>query len=239
MNARTAPGRSPAAVHPHLPRFSQGVTGVLCLEAAAFGDRWAVAVAAGFIAIALFAPRWSPVGWIFRQIARPAQELEPAAPVRFAQWMALALLCIGFALLLAGVDAAGWAIVVLVAAVALFSAITGFCVGCRIYRILMLRSGAAADPRRDLGLDGPGPWLVVLTAPGCARCEPVARSLEAIAAPREVTRVSLAERPGAARLPVSSVPAVLVVDPDRGLVAARAGRLDEPMLRELVAAAAI
>ena len=62
--------------------------------------------------------------------------------------------------------------------------------------------------------------------------------LEAIAAPREVTRVSLAERPGAARMPVSSVPAVLVVDPGGRLVAARAGRLDEPMLRELVAVAA-
>jgi Domain of unknown function (DUF4395) len=231
-------GRGPAAVHPHLPRFSQGVTGVLCLEAAVFGDRWAVAVAAALVAVALLAPRWSPVGWIFRQVARPAEDLEPAAPVRFAQWMALTLLCLAFALLVAGADTAGWAIVGLVSAVALFSAITGFCVGCRIYRILLLRRRASADSRRDLGLAGAGPWLVVLTAPGCARCEPVARSLEAIAAPRQVTRVSLAERPGAGRMPVSSVPAVLVVDPGGRLVAARAGRLDEPMLRELVAVAA-
>src|SRR6185295_13385851 len=121
-------GRGPAAVHPHLPRFSQGVTGVLCLEAAVFGDRWAVAVAAALVAVALLAPRWSPVGWIFRQVARPAEDLEPAAPVRFAQWMALTLLVLAFVLLVAGAETAGWAIVGLVSAVALFSAITGFCV---------------------------------------------------------------------------------------------------------------
>ena len=66
------------------------------------------------------------------------------------------------------------------AALALLSAIAGVCVGCEVYRLLAgpARRGAEGDVRGDLGLTGDGPWLVVLTAPGCARCEPVAREME-------------------------------------------------------------
>ena len=90
--------------------------------------------------------------------------------------------------------------------------------------------------RGDLGLTGDGPWLVVLTAPGCARCEPVAREIEAAAGGREVVRVSLAEHPRAAALPVRSVPAALAVDADGRVRAARAGRLGPGRPRGVLAA---
>jgi hypothetical protein len=225
------------AVHPLQPRFAQAITGVLCLEAILFGTPVAVVVALVLALLNLLLPRWSPVAWAFRRIAPPTGDLEPVAPVRFAQWMAAAFLALALVLLAVGADLAGWIVVGLVAAIALFSAISGICVGCEIYRLLLVRRGGApADVREDLGLTGDGPWLVVLTAPGCARCEPVARDLERVAGDREVHRVSLREHPRAGSLPVRSVPAALAVARDGTLRAARAGRLERPELMEVLAA---
>lgn len=225
-------------VHPMAPRFSQAVTGVLCLEAVVFQTWPVVAVALALIILNLVHPRLSPVAWLFRLIARPAGALEPVAPVRFAQYMAVVMLAGALAAFAAGWWVAGWIVVGAVSAVALFSAASGFCIGCEIYRVLLsLRRGTAGeDLRAPLGLSGEGPWLVVLTAPGCVRCEPVAREFERAADGREVVRVSLAERPSAAVVPVRSVPAALAVGADGRLVSARAGALARPELTEIAAA---
>ena len=225
------------AVHPLQPRFAQAVTGVLCLEAIVFDTPAAVVVALALVLLGLAGPRWSPVAWVVRRIAPPPRELEPAAPVRFSQALAAGALTLSVILLFTGLELAGWILAGLVAALALVSAITGVCVGCEAYRLLLARrTGADGDLRADLGLTGGGPWLVVLTAPGCARCEPVAREMERVAGDREVVRVSLAEHPRAAALPVRSVPAAIVVGADGRLRAARAGRLEAPDLTRLVAA---
>ena len=225
----------PAAVHPHLPRFAQAVTGVISLEALVFQDRWAVAAALALVLVALVAPRRSPVNLLFRLVARPATDLEPAAPVRFAQGIAAVGLAVALGLSLAGAATAAWIVVGIIGAVALFSAITGYCVGCEIYRLLLARGGAGGDVRGDLGLQGAGPWLVVLTAPGCARCEPVARQLEEVAAPRSIVRIDLSRTPAAARLPVRSVPAVIAIGGDGRVRRAFAGRLDRPILEAVAA----
>lgn len=222
-------------IHPHLPRLAQAVTGVLCLEGITFQDPWVVVAALVLVVTGRFAPRWSPVHWFFRRIARPADEVEPAAPVRFSQTIAIGALVLAVILLAAGAQRVGWVVVGLVAALALLSAITGICVGCEIYRLALARSGSVGDVREGLGLQGTGPWLVVLTAPGCARCEPVARQLEAIARPQPVIRIDLSSTPEAARLPVRSVPAVITVDCDGLVRTTRAGRLDRGVLDELVA----
>jgi hypothetical protein len=171
-------------------------------------------------------------------VAPPPKEMEPVAPVRFAQGMAVAMLSASLALVGFGLDLAAWVIVWAVAIVALFSAISGICVGCEIYRLLLAsrRGDEQADLRAPLGLTGQGPWLVVLTAPGCVRCEPVAREFERAADGREVLRVNLAERPAAAVVPVRSVPAALAVSADGRLVTARAGALKRPELLEIAQA---
>ncbi len=227
---------TPTAVHPHLPRLGQAVTGVLCVEALLFRDPWVVAAALLLVAIGLVAPRWSPVHWFFKAIARPATELEPVAPVRFSQRIAVGALALALVLLIAGADLAGWIVAGLVAGLALLSATTGLCVGCEAYRLLLARRGAEGDVRGPLGLDGAGPWLVVLTAPGCARCEPIARELEDVAGARPVVRVDLTRTPGATRLPVRSVPAVIAVGRDGHVIRALAGRLDRGTLEEAAAA---
>jgi len=167
------------AVHPLQPRFAQALTGVLTLEAIVFDTPAAVAVALALVLLSLAGPRWSPVAWVFRRIAPPAGDLEPAAPVRFSQFLAAGFLALSLALLVAGATLAGWIVAGMVAALALVSALSGFCVGCEVYRLaLRLRDDGEGDVRSDLGLAGAGPWLVVLTAPGCARCEPFAVGVE-------------------------------------------------------------
>lgn len=226
------------AVHPLQPRFAQAITGVLALEALLFGSWPVVPVALALILLNLAGPRWSPVAWLFRLFAPPPKDLEPVSPVRFAQGMAAVMLSAAIVLWLTGLETAGWVVVGVVGVVAVFSAATGICVGCEIYRLLLsLRRGDAGDDlRAPLGLEGQGPWLVVLTAPGCARCEPVAQALERTADGREVVRVNLAARPQAAAVPVRSVPAALAVDHRGRLVSLRAGKLAPADLEAVVAA---
>ena len=192
-----------------------------------FQDPWVVVAALALVVVARFAPQWSPVHWFFRRIARPAEDLEPVAPVRFSQTLAVVALALALV---------GWIVVGLVTTLALLSATTGICVGCEFYRVALARRGGDDDVRTGLGLTGQGPWLVVLTAPGCARCEPVARQLEEIARPRPVLRVDLSRSPQAARLPVRSLPAVIAVGGDGHVRRVGAGRLDQGVLEALAAA---
>jgi len=222
-------------IHPALPRVSQGITAALAILAIALGSPLPLAIALVLVLLALAGPRFSPVAWVFRRVARPAAELEPAAPVRFSQWLAVLFLSTAIALTLLGLDIAAWIVAGGVAAVALLSAATGLCIGCEVYRVaLALRRGDGEDVRDALGLDGAGPWLVVLTAPGCARCGPVAKAVEHAAAGRAVVRVDLRERPQAAVVPVKSVPALVVVDGDGRVREARAGALERAEIADVL-----
>jgi hypothetical protein len=225
---------APQAVHPHQPRFAQGITGLLAVMAIAAQQWPIILIALGLVLVALLAPGVSPVGWLFRRIARPASELEPVAPVRFSQWLAVAFLTVAAGLHLAGLPLYGWIVTGLVAAVALISAISGYCIGCEVYRLLLGRGSAADDLRGPLGLTGQGPWLAVLTAPGCARCGPTVERVKAAAKGRAVSVVNLAERPSASRAPIKSIPAVLAIAADGTLLSARAGVIDDAEIAELL-----
>ena len=139
------------AVHPMQPRFAQAITGVLCLEAIVFDQPAAVAVALGLVLLGLAGPRYSPVAWLFRLVARPPAELEPAAPVRFAQALAAVFLAASVALLYLGAETAGWVLAVLVTALALLSAISGLCVGVLVVAVA---HGQRGDRRRLAGQQG-------------------------------------------------------------------------------------
>ena len=227
----------PNAVHPWLPRFSQAITGAISLEALAFQSWAAVCVALVLVAGNLAGPQFSPVARLFRFFARPPEELEPAAPVRFAQGIALVMLTAAIVLWVLGWAAAGWVLVGVVAVVAIFSAASGICVGCELYRLLLRGRHSGDDLRGDLGLTGDGPWLVLVTAPGCARCEPVAREVATLAAPNDLVRVDLVRTPRAANTGIRSVPALLAIGKDGRLRESRAGRLDRAEIDPVLAAA--
>ena len=223
-------------VHPAVPRVGQGVTAALAVAFVLTGAPAFLIAALVLVVGSLVAPRHAPVAWVVRRLVRPADELEPVAPVRFSQYLAVGFLGVAAALSFGGLALPAMVVAGLVAALALLSATTGLCVGCEVYRVLLALRRGGGDVRVALGLGGPGPWLVVLTAPGCARCEPVARALERAAEGREVVRVNLRDRPGAAVVPVKSVPAVLLVASDGRIQDAWTGTLDAPTIAEVVGA---
>lgn len=236
MSSTPLPAHTPAVVHPWAPRFAQAITGVLCLEAVLFQTWPVVAVALALVLLALVGPRYSPVAWLFRLLpVRPA-ELEPSAPVRFAQLLAVVMLGVALILLIAGLDVAGWIITGMVAAVALLSAISGVCIGCIAWKQMVRRGGRARDLRSALDLTGIGPWLVLVTAPNCPHCGPAAAAIRDAAGDRPVVRVDLAEHPEAGALPIRSVPAALIVGGDGEIGLVRTGRIGAKEARELVAA---
>lgn len=237
MSAFPLPARTPAVVHPWAPRFAQAITGLLCLEAVLFQTQAVVVVAAVLIALALIGPRWSPVAYLFALLpARPA-ELEPSKPVRFAQWIALVMLAAAIVLLYSGFTLAGWIITGMVAAVALFSAISGICIGCIAWKQIARRAGSAHDLKKAFDLQGQGPWLLVVTAPNCPRC-PAAKQAIHDAAPGNaaVVDVDLDEHPEAGALPIWSVPAGIVIEPAGTVGMVRTGRIGAPEAAELVSA---
>ena len=236
MSTFPLPARTPAAVHPWAPRFAQAITGMLCLEAIIFQTQAVVVVAAVFIALALIGPRWSPVAYLLALLPLRPAELEPSRPVRFAQLMAISMLIVAIALLYAGATTAGWIITGLVAVVALFSAISGICIGCIAWKQLVRRGGSAHDLKKAFDLEGRGPWLLVVTAPNCPRCGPAKRAIEDAAGSRQVVSVDLSEHPEAGALPIWSVPAGIIITASGDVGMVKTGRIGAPEAAELVGA---
>lgn len=236
MSTFSLPARTPAVVHPYAPRFAQAITGLLCLEALVFQTAPVVIVAAVLIALALIGPRWSPVAYLFALLPVKPAELEPSKPVRFAQWIALVMLAVAIILLYTGLEVAGWIVTGMVAAVALFSAISGICIGCIAWKQIARRAGSAHDLKKAFDLQGPGPWLLVVTAPGCPRCPAAKQAIHDAAGTRAVVDIDLDEHPEAGALPIWSVPAGIVIEPSGDVGMVKTGRIGPPEAAELVSA---
>jgi hypothetical protein len=78
-------------------------------------------------------------GFVYRYLLQPLGLIKPhilldnPEPHRFAQGFGGVVMLVGTVLLYAGLPAAGWTLVWLVAALAALNAFGGFCVGCFIY----------------------------------------------------------------------------------------------------------
>jgi hypothetical protein len=121
------------------PRFSAGLTcAVLVVAYVTRFEALLVVQVAVFAVAALAGLRWSPYGNLFRLLKRrldwgPPPATEPEAGPRFSQLLGLVVTSAGLALVLAGAEAAGWALVLLVVALSGLLALTGLCVGCELY----------------------------------------------------------------------------------------------------------
>lgn len=139
--------RGKAAFHTLLPALAFLLDAAIPSAAGRFvvgftGLAMAVSVVGG--------PRLSLFGRIFNQVIRPALRIGPGtpeevAPHRFAESIGAVCLLTAFALVWVA-EAAGWAIVLLVVALAALNWLAGICVGCQVYLIgarLLGRSRAA------------------------------------------------------------------------------------------------
>jgi hypothetical protein len=142
------PDAIPAGAAAHLPparmidprghRFGAGISASMLIVAALTGAPWLVAVALLSIAVSgVFGLRYSIYGVAWRRIAAAAGlgkvEPEHEYPPRFAQVLgslALALALVAFG---AGAMTGGWVFTLAVAGLQGVLALTGYCLGCRLY----------------------------------------------------------------------------------------------------------
>ncbi|MEX1169595.1 MAG: DUF4395 domain-containing protein [Chloroflexota bacterium] len=125
-------------IDPRGHRFGAGISAALLVLAFVADLPWLVGVALVSIGVsAAFGLRWSIYGVIWRRIARalalPPTTPEHEYPPRFAQTLgsvALILSLVAFGL---GAPTLGWVFALAVAGLQSLLALTGYCLGCRLY----------------------------------------------------------------------------------------------------------
>lgn len=133
---------SPSAarrIDPRGHRFGGGLSAILLVASVALDAPIVVALIAVALGVsAFFGTQYSVLGrpWpVVRRALRlgPPAELEAEFPPRFAQALGAAGLAAALAFLLAGIPVIGLAFVLGVAALQTVLAVTGYCLGCRLY----------------------------------------------------------------------------------------------------------
>jgi hypothetical protein len=122
---------------PRGPRFAAAVTSVVLVLVLVFSSGWLALVQALVFAVTAANPRFGPYGLLYRwllapRLARPT-ELEPAAPVRFAQLVGLVFTAVAALGYLAGVPVVGIVATALALIAAFLNAAFGLCLGCEVY----------------------------------------------------------------------------------------------------------
>jgi Domain of unknown function (DUF4395) len=134
------PYRDTTVVDARAPRFTQAVIGGLALTAFLTGWWPLLAILAAQLAIGVtLGRRWCVPCVFYFEVLQPRfgeGPIEDARPPRFANTIGAVVLGSASLAHAVGFPALGWALGLLVAALALFSATTGFCVGCEAYKLL-------------------------------------------------------------------------------------------------------
>jgi hypothetical protein len=115
---------------------------VMALAVGVAGWGWLlVPLTYGFVARVLAGPRLSPLGLLATRVVAPRlpqhRRMVPGPPKRFAQAIGVAFSVTASLLWLLGATAAARAVVLALAAAAFLEAAFGFCLGCRIFNVLM------------------------------------------------------------------------------------------------------
>lgn len=136
----------PTPIDPRGPRLNQAVLAVGLAVAFVVDLRWLVPVFAAVLFLgAAFGPRYGPVLRLYAELIRPRlgppAELEDPRPPRFAAGVGVVFLLAATGAFLLGAPAFGWALALVVAALAALAALTGICVGCELYLAVARRRG--------------------------------------------------------------------------------------------------
>jgi len=139
--ATLAPAARPVSgrwIDPRAQRFGAATSGVALLFAAAL-NVWPIVAATGVLMAvsAALGTRWFLFGrpWplVRAQLHLGPSELEHELPPRFAQVLGATFLALGSGLLAAGLTPWGWLPVLAVVGLQALLAVTGFCLGCRLF----------------------------------------------------------------------------------------------------------
>jgi len=204
------------------PRFNQATIGLVSLLALLTGWWPLLTLLAVQLVLGLtLGRRWClPCVAYFRFVQPRVGEgrVEDARPPRFANMVGAVVLSAATLAYLASLPLVGAALGAVVAALALLSAVTGFCTGCELYKLLArlrgVRAGAVgAVDLPGLGAASGGVAVVQFTHPLCSDCHELERRLAA--GPRPLHTVDVSRRPDLARrYHVAVVPTAFVVAGD-------------------------
>ena len=139
--ATLAPAARPVSgrwIDPRAQRFGAATSGITLLLAVALNAWPIVAVTGTLLALsAALGTRWFPFARLWPLVRTwlrlPPSELEHELPPRFAQALGAIFLALGSGLLAAGLAPWGWLPVLAVIALQGVLAVTGFCLGCRLF----------------------------------------------------------------------------------------------------------
>jgi len=136
---RADPYRDTDLIDERAPRFNQVVVGLVSLLAVLTGWWFLLALLALQLALGLtLGRRWCLACVYYFEDLQPRfgeGRLEDSRPPRFANMVGLAVLGTASVAYVLGFETAGAALGLLVAALALLAATTGFCAGCTAYKI--------------------------------------------------------------------------------------------------------
>jgi Domain of unknown function (DUF4395) len=139
------PYRDLSVIDSRAPRFNQTVIGLLSLVAVATGWWWLLALLALQLAVGLtLGRRWCLPCLAYFELVQPRfgeGRLEDSRPPRAANVVGLVVLAAASIAYGLGFELAGAALGLLVAALALLAAATGFCTGCEAYKLLHRLTG--------------------------------------------------------------------------------------------------
>ena len=115
---------------------------LMALAVAVLGWGWVlVPLTYGFVARVLTGPRLSPLGQFATKVVAPRlpqhEKLLPGPPKRFAQGIGVAFTVTASVLWLAGASTAARVVVGMLAGAAFLEAAFGFCLGCKVFGLLM------------------------------------------------------------------------------------------------------
>jgi hypothetical protein len=139
------PYRDTAVIDSRAPRTNQAVVGVLSVVAVATGWWWLLALLALQLAVGLvFGRRYCLPCLLYFEAIQPRfgeGPLEDSRPPRAANIVGLVVLSLASLAYATGVTTVGVGLGILVAALALLAAVTGFCTGCEAYKLACLLRG--------------------------------------------------------------------------------------------------
>src|SRR5881227_2529770 len=139
MQRRAEPYRDLDVIDSRAPRTNQAVIGVLSLVAVSTGAWWLLALLALQLAVRLtFGRRYCLPCLAYFELVQPRfgeGPLEDSRPPRFANIVGATVLGAATLAYALGWGTVGAALTLLVAALALLAATTGFCTGCEAYKL--------------------------------------------------------------------------------------------------------
>lgn len=222
LNRSADPYRDLDVIDARAPRFNQLVIGTLSIVSFATGWWPLLAVVAAQLAIGLtLGRRYCLPCLAYFELVQPRfgeGPIEDSRPPRFANVVGVVVLSAASVFHLAGLATVGWALGLLVAALALFSALSGICAGCEMYRIGAHIRGVRSHALDrvdlgELGADTDGELVVQFTHPLCSGCHALEHRLRSEG--RRIVTVDVSKRPELARkYGVAVVPTAVAVRAD-------------------------